>query len=221
MYPMIKISKLSKNYGPSLAINGIDLEFFENEQYSIKGASGSGKSTLLYLLGGLDRPSSGEIIVNQKNLNALDDEELAQYRNRFVGFVFQFHFLLSSMSALENIYLPARLSGLFNAEIEKRVKDLAKYLTVDHLLHKFPHQLSGGEQQRINIIRALSLRPKLLLCDEPTGNLDSQNSAKVIELLKQLSREFQSTLIVVTHDESIASTFNRRLQMRDGKIITL
>jgi len=221
MHPMIKIVNLSKKYGNSHAVNGIDLEFFENEQYSIKGASGSGKSTLLYLLGGLDRPSQGEIVVNQKNLNLYDDEQLALYRNRFVGFVFQFHFLLSSMTARDNIYLPGKLSEHPTTEIEKRVNELAEYLGVTKLLDKFPHQLSGGEQQRINIIRALSLKPKLLLCDEPTGNLDSQNSEKVMGLLKQLSTEFHSTLIVVTHDETIANSFTHRLQMKDGKIITL
>lgn len=194
----------------------------EGGEYLIRGASGSGKSTLLYLLGGLDRPTDGEVVVNQKNLVDLSDEELALYRNRYVGFVFQFHFLLPSMNCLDNILLPARLAGMDakeTAEVKARALDLAKTLMVTHCLEKFPFELSGGEQQRINIIRALSLRPKLLLCDEPTGNLDSENSQKVIQLLRMLSREFKSTLVVVTHDPMIAESFSSQFLMKDGMLV--
>lgn len=217
---MITVDKVKKHYNQSRALNGVSLTMEDGGQYLIRGASGSGKSTLLYLLGGLDRPSEGSITVNQKNLVDLSDEDLALYRNRYVGFVFQFHFLLPSMNCLDNILLPSRLGGIFSEEIVTRAKKLATYLGVDHCLEKFPYELSGGEQQRINIIRALSLKPKLLLCDEPTGNLDSENSEKVIVLLKDLAREFHSTLVVVTHDPQIAQSFSHQFIMRDGVLVT-
>jgi lipoprotein-releasing system ATP-binding protein len=216
----ITVDKVKKHYNQSRALNGVSLSFEEGGQYLIRGASGSGKSTLLYLLGGLDRPSEGSIVVNQKNLVDLSDEDLALYRNRYVGFVFQFHFLLPSMNCLDNILLPSRLGGIFSEEIVTRAKKLATYLGVEHCLLKFPFELSGGEQQRINIIRALSLKPKLLLCDEPTGNLDSENSAKVVQLLKELAREFHATLVVVTHDPQIAQSFSSQFIMRDGVLVT-
>jgi ABC-type lipoprotein export system ATPase subunit len=193
----------------------------EGEEYLIRGASGSGKSTLLYLLGGLDRPSEGRIIVNQKDLGLLSDEELALYRNRYIGFVFQFHFLLPSMNCLDNLLLPSRLAGFSKEEaagVKERVLLLVDTLGVKHCLEKFPYELSGGEQQRINIIRALSLKPKLLLCDEPTGNLDSENSIKVIHLLRLLSKEFKATLIIVSHDLAIAENFKNQILMKDGMI---
>lgn len=217
MKELIKVIDAKRHYGISKALNGVNVSFNAAEEYVIKGASGSGKSTLLYLLGGLDRCTEGTIIVNNQDLSQLNDEELALYRNQYVGFVFQFHFLLPSMNALDNIYLPARLAGDLTEEIKNRVKKLASELSVDHLLKKMPYELSGGEQQRINIIRALSMRPKLLLCDEPTGNLDSQNSLLVIQLLRSLSKENGSTLIVVTHDAAMASTFHHQLTMKDGK----
>lgn len=216
---IIKIENVKKTYKKSHALRGVSITMNEGEEYLIRGASGSGKSTLLYLLGGLDRPSEGNVIVNQKNLVDLNDEELALYRNRYVGFVFQFHFLLSSMNCLDNILLPAHLGGVYSEEILSRAKSLAKLLGVEHCLEKYPYELSGGEQQRINIIRALSLKPKLLLCDEPTGNLDSENSQRVIQLIRTLAREFGATLVVVTHDPQIAQSFNRQLVMRDGLLI--
>lgn len=219
MSVIIRLSNVKKFYNKSRALNGVTLAMNEGEEYLIRGASGSGKSTLLYLLGGLDRPSEGEVVVNQKNLATLNDEELALYRNRYVGFVFQFHFLLPSMNCLDNLLLPARLAGFSSQEtndVKERVLLLAENLQVTHCLQKFPFELSGGEQQRINIIRALSLKPKLLLCDEPTGNLDSENSQKVIQLLRTLAREFHATLVVVTHDPVIAESFNNQFLMKDG-----
>lgn len=217
---MIKVENVKKIYSKANALNGVSFSMNEGEEYLIRGASGSGKSTLLYLLGGLDRPTEGRVIVNQKNLTDLSDDELALYRNRYVGFVFQFHFLLSSMNSLDNILLPSRLGGLYTEEVRARAQSLAKILNVEHCLEKFPFELSGGEQQRVNIIRALSLKPKLLLCDEPTGNLDSENSKKVIELLKKLALEFSATLVIVTHDSQIAQNFSNQLLMRDGLLVT-
>ena len=209
-----------KSYGRLQALNNLSLEMKERGQYVIQGASGSGKSTLLYLLGGLDRPTSGEVVVGEYNLAKLRDEELANYRNRFVGFVFQFHFLLPSMNCLKNILLPAQIAGQETLNFKKNVMELADHLGVGHCLKKFPFELSGGEQQRINIVRALGLRPKLLLCDEPTGNLDSANSAKVVNLLKELAVDFGATLVVVTHDSQIMAQFKQRIVICDGQVVS-
>lgn len=216
----VTVKNVKKTFAKAHALNGVDVDFEAGEQYVIKGASGSGKSTLLYLIGGLDRANAGEILVGGKNLFGLGDEALALYRNNFVGFIFQFHFLLPSMTCLDNILLPAKIGGKQTESVEKVALELADHLGVTHCLEKFPYELSGGEQQRINIIRALSLRPKLLLCDEPTGNLDSENSKIVTNLLKSLAKEFKATLIVVTHDESVAKHFERQLVMSDGCIVS-
>lgn len=213
----IHVDNVSKNFGQVQALKNVEMQLEKGGQYVIQGASGSGKSTLLYLLGGLDRPDQGKIFVEGKNLDSFNDAELARFRNLWVGFVFQFHFLLPSMNCLNNALLPAKIGGADLAEAEKRVRLLAEKLGVEHCLKKSPFELSGGEQQRVNIIRALSLRPKLLLCDEPTGNLDSENSLKVVELLKGLAQEFGSTLIIVTHDQMVVTHFAHRYVMKDGQ----
>jgi lipoprotein-releasing system ATP-binding protein len=215
----IVLSNVEKSFGKTKVLRGLNLSIESRELVAIRGASGSGKSTLLYLLGGLDHPSSGKVVVEGKNLTSMDDEELAQFRNQYVGFVFQFHFLLPSMTCRDNILLPARIGGRDTTPVEKDIEELANYLGVTHCLSKFPFEISGGEQQRINIIRALSLRPKILLCDEPTGNLDSKNSEKVASLLKSLAAEFGATLLVVTHDDKVASFFPRKIVIEDGQII--
>ena len=215
---LIEVNNVRKSFGKVNVLGGINLSFQEDSEYVVQGASGSGKSTLLYLLGGLDSPSSGKITINNMDLARFQDEELAKYRNNFVGFVFQFHFLLSSLSCLDNILLPSKLGDFDEGIIKKRVLELAHFLGVDHCLQKNPFELSGGEQQRVNIIRALSLKPKLLLCDEPTGSLDSENSTRVIGLLKKLSKEFGATLILVTHNGEIASTFESIINIQDGLI---
>ncbi len=215
---LIEVNNVRKSFGKVNVLGGINLSFQEESEYVVQGASGSGKSTLLYLLGGLDTPSSGKITINNMDLARFQDEELAKYRNNFVGFVFQFHFLLSSLNCLDNILLPSKLGDFDEGIIKKRVLELAHFLGVDHCLQKKPFELSGGEQQRVNIIRALSLKPKLLLCDEPTGSLDSENSTRVIGLLKKLSKEFGATLILVTHNGEIASTFESIINIQDGLI---
>lgn len=219
MTSFIEVSHLKKFYGKSNALNDVSLKMESGQHYCIQGASGSGKSTLLYLIGGLETPTSGEIKVDGNSLFSITDEKLAIYRNRFVGFVFQFHFLLPSMDCLDNILLPARIGDIYSKEIKKNIEDLAERLQVTHCLKKFPFELSGGEQQRINLVRALSLSPKLLLCDEPTGNLDSGNSEKVITLLKELSNLNKSTLVVVTHDNGIAEKFSNRFFLKDGALV--
>ena len=219
MSSFIKLHGVEKNYGHTVVLRGLDLEIQKGELVAIRGASGSGKSTLLYLLGGLERPTKGNVIVNDQSLLGLDDEKLAVYRNSGVGFIFQFHFLLPSLNALGNILLPARIGGLDVKAVEARAMTIAKELGVADKLDKWPHELSGGEQQRINIVRALSLNPPLLLCDEPTGNLDSKNSEKVTQLLKELAIKMGTTLLVVTHDDKVARAFERKIVIEDGQII--
>lgn len=215
----ITLQNVEKTFGKTKVLRGLNLSIEDRELVAIRGASGSGKSTLLYLLGGLDHPTSGKVIIDGKNLTSMDDEKLAAFRNSHVGFVFQFHFLLPSMTCRDNILLPARIGGKDTRNVEKDIEELAKILGVTHCLNKFPFEISGGEQQRINIIRALSLRPKILLCDEPTGNLDSKNSEKVATLLKNLAADFGATLLVVTHDDKVASFFPRKIVIEDGQII--
>ncbi|MBT7767150.1 MAG: ABC transporter ATP-binding protein, partial [Bdellovibrionales bacterium] len=160
---MIEVKDVTKRFEQTVALQSVSLEMHQGEQYAIRGASGSGKSTLLYLLGGLDTPSSGEITIMGNCLQQMDDQQLAKFRNRMVGFVFQFHFLLPSMNSIDNIYLPAKIAGVKISTIKSDVEQLAERLGVVHCLKKYPYQLSGGEQQRVNLIRALSLKPALLL----------------------------------------------------------
>ena len=215
----IRLEKVEKSFGKTKVLRGISIAIEDRELVAIRGASGSGKSTLLYLLGGLDTPTSGSVIIDNQNLTSKSDEELALFRNSTVGFVFQFHFLLPSMTCRDNILLPARIGGKSIPETEKIMKKLGDILGVTHCLEKYPFEISGGEQQRVNIIRALSLRPKILLCDEPTGNLDSKNTEKVASLLKNLAQEYGATLLVVTHDDRVASFFPRKIVIEDGQII--
>lgn len=216
---LIRLENVEKSFGKTKVLRGLNFTIADKELVAIRGASGSGKSTLLYLLGGLDQPSSGKVIIDNKNLHSMSDEELAHFRNASVGFVFQFHFLLPSMTCRDNILLPARIGGADEKKVLKDTDELANILGVTHCLAKYPFEISGGEQQRINIIRALSLRPKILLCDEPTGNLDSKNTEKVATLLKSLAHDFGATLLVVTHDDKVASFFPRKIVIEDGQII--
>ena len=215
----IRLENVEKSFGKTRVLRGINISIQQRELVAIRGASGSGKSTLLYLLGCLDHPSSGKVIIDNKNLSQMGDEGLANFRNESVGFVFQFHFLLPSMTCRDNILLPARIGGKNLKQVQDDIVQLSETLGVTHCLDKYPFEISGGEQQRINIIRALSLRPKILLCDEPTGNLDSKNSEKVTTLLKNLAADFGATLLVVTHDDKVASHFPRKIVIEDGQII--
>ncbi len=216
---LVNVNNVSKKYGNQFALKNLSLELEEKGQYAILGASGSGKSTLLYLLGGLDKPDQGEIEVDGLSLSKLDDQEMADYRNTKIGFIFQFHFLLPSINCMKNILLPAEIGGHKVGPVKKQALELADYLGISQCLKKFPYELSGGEQQRVNIVRALSLKPQILLCDEPTGNLDSENSQKVTLLLQKLSLEFQSTLAVVTHDPSVAQRFQQKFVLKDGQLL--
>jgi lipoprotein-releasing system ATP-binding protein len=219
MTDFIKIEDLSKSYAKVSALKKVNVSLEKGSQYVIRGASGSGKSTLLYLLAGLDRPSSGEIYIEGSPLSKMSDEKLGKYRNQFIGLVFQFHFLLPSMNCLDNILLPSRIGGKGHSSLKDEIRDLSTQMGVDHCLKKFPYELSGGEQQRINILRSISLKPSLILCDEPTGSLDSENSENVMHILKEVAEHNISTLIVVTHDDKVASKFSHELLIKDGVLL--
>jgi lipoprotein-releasing system ATP-binding protein len=216
----LEVKKLCKSFDQTKVLNGVNLSVEQYQQCSIVGASGSGKSTLLYLLGGLDKPSAGKVSIEDKQIDLLSDDDLSNFRNSYIGFVFQFHFLLPSMRCFDNMMLPCEIGSFKKKEIKKRVVELSERLGVSHCLKKYPYQISGGEQQRVSIVRALSLRPKLLLCDEPTGNLDSQNSENVITVLRQMAKDEGATLLVVTHDQNIANQFERKITIEDGLIIS-
>jgi lipoprotein-releasing system ATP-binding protein len=209
--------KIEKRYGSLEILRGLDFEVVRGEAVSILGASGAGKSTFLHILGTLDRPTRGSVYYQSEDLFAKGDTELSAFRAQRLGFVFQFHHLLSEFNALENVMMPGRIQGLSVTDCRTRASSLLDYLGLQHRLTHYPSQLSGGEQQRVAIARALFHRPQLLLADEPTGNLDSENSLKIQDLFFQLKEEMGLTLIVVTHDMKFASRFPRSIKMNDGQ----
>jgi lipoprotein-releasing system ATP-binding protein len=203
-------------------VKGVNLDIHEGDCLAIMGASGAGKSTLLHLLGALDRPTHGEVLFGpkQQNLWRMSDEDLSDFRNRYLGFVFQFHYLLPEFSSLENVMMPALIAGIDRTTAEAQAKDLLKFVGLEHRMTHRPAELSGGEQQRVAIARSVVLKPKLLFGDELTGNLDSENSKKVIDLLLDLNRRFGIAVLMVTHDHDVASRMGRVLTMKDGKIVS-
>lgn len=217
----IEIKNLNKIYGKGevevKALNNINLEINEGEFVAIVGASGSGKSTLLHLLGGVDKPSSGEVILNGTNMYSLKERELSILRRRKIGFVFQFFNLIPVLTAEENIEMPALLDG---GKMDKEYKaELLKILGLEERKKHHPAQLSGGQQQRVSIGRALANKPSLILADESTGNLDSKNSKEILELLKYSAKKYHQTLILITHDLAIAKEADRVITIADGEII--
>jgi lipoprotein-releasing system ATP-binding protein len=198
-------------------LKGVDLNIYENEALCIVGASGAGKSTLLHILGALDSPDEGEVLFKEQSLFKMSDEQLAHYRNRSLGFVFQFHHLLAEFTAIENVILPARLRGLSPQEAATKAQNLLVKVGLAERLHHFPSQLSGGELQRVAIARALVNDPEILFADEPTGNLDSRNGQMVQEIFFDLIKQMKITLVVVTHDIKFAERFPRLLRMQDGR----
>ena len=210
---------LIKEFGKPAAriIHGIDLSINDGDFIAISGRSGSGKSTLLYLLSTLDQPTSGTLVIDNKDTTTFSVEELHNFRNTEVGFVFQFHYLLPELTALENVLLPARKTHQHEEKTEY-AKSLFEEFEIPDKWHKFPSQLSGGEQQRVAIIRALIMQPKYLFADEPTGNLDSQNADNVMNLLKKINRERNTTLILVTHEPDYAAMARREVFLIDGRI---
>ena len=216
---MLKATDIYKKYGALAVLKGVDIEISKGEIVCIVGSSGAGKSTLLHILGTLDSADKGEIFIDQANVNQLKGKKLASFRNHHIGFVFQFHHLLPEFSALENICIPGWIAGRKNRDVEKRGIELLELLNLkDRGEHK-PGELSGGEQQRVAVARALINNPSIVMADEPTGNLDSANAKELHNLFIDLRNRFQQTFLIVTHNEELAQLSDRLLHMKDGKII--
>jgi len=219
---MIEVSKLTKSFpmagGVLPILKGTSFSIQKGEMLAIVGPSGAGKSTLLALLGGLDRPTSGTVLFEGIDLFSLSDVKLAEFRNTQIGFVFQFHHLLQEFSALENTMMPGLIRRMNKPKIEAAAKEMLDAVGLSHRLHHKPGELSGGEQQRVAIARALVLRPKLILADEPTGNLDTHTSDEVFALLKDLNRKGGMTFVMVTHNEKLSLQVDRLVKMVDGNI---
>lgn len=199
-------------------LRGVDLTVREGETMAILGSSGAGKSTLLHVLGTLEPPTEGEILYFGKNVEGFSAEKVSRFRNREIGFIFQFHYLLQEFTALENVLMPALIAGEDRTKYESRAKTLLEEVGLGHRMTHRPAELSGGEQQRVALARALVMNPRLLLADEPTGNLDSTNAKKIKDLFLSLSESRGITIALVTHDEEIAKNFSRHLTMKDGQI---
>jgi lipoprotein-releasing system ATP-binding protein len=215
---MIIGKQIKKKYGELEVLKGVDLRIAPSEIVSIVGSSGAGKTTLLTILGTLDRPSSGEIEFNGINIMSLSEKKLAQFRNQHIGFVFQFHHLLPEFTALENICIPAFISKISKKEAEQNAMELLDLLGLKERASHKPSELSGGEQQRVAVARALINKPKVIFADEPSGNLDSANAQKLHELFFTLRDELKQTIVVVTHNEILANMADRKLEMKDGLI---
>lgn len=217
---IVRIEHLSKFYGSGetavKALDDISFSVKKGEFVAIIGPSGSGKSTLLHMLGGVDRPTGGKVFVDNTDIYKLDETQLAIFRRRQIGLIYQFYNLIPVLNVEENITLPLLLDG--HKVDKKQFDDIVKTLDLQHRLHHLPNQLSGGQQQRVSIGRALISNPAIMLADEPTGNLDSKNSSEIIELLKMFNKTYQQTLLIITHDERIALQADRIIAIEDGKI---
>lgn len=216
---MLEANNITKKYGDVEVLKNISIKIKENELISIVGASGAGKTTLLQILGTLEHPDSGEYILNDQKPFELSPKQLAKFRNEQIGFVFQFHQLLPEFTALENAILPALIRGDLKTDAEKRAKEIFKFLNLNQRDTHKPSQLSGGEQQRVAVARSLINQPKVVLADEPSGNLDTKNSEELHQLFFDLRENFGHTFIIVTHNEHLASISDRKLEMADGKFI--
>jgi lipoprotein-releasing system ATP-binding protein len=210
---------IHKKYGSLQVLKGIDLFISSGEVVSIVGASGAGKSTLLHILGTLDSADSGQVLFDGNNITKMNATELARFRNRHIGFIFQFHNLLPEFTALENASLPGFLAGRPEKEVKEQAKELLHMLNLSHRLNHKPSELSGGEQQRTAVARALINSPRIIFADEPSGNLDSRNAKELHDIFFRLRDEFNQTFVIVTHNEQLAAMADRTLVMKDGLIV--
>lgn len=216
---MIEAKNIWKSYGDLQVLKGIDLVIPEKKVVTITGASGAGKSTLLHILGTLDLPDKGEICYEHENISSYSPDKLASFRNQNIGFIFQFHHLLPEFTALENVCIPGWIKGTYKKETEKRAYRLLEIMGLKDRSHHKPSELSGGEQQRVSVARALMNSPKVVLADEPSGNLDSQNKNELHQLFFDLRDELGQTFVIVTHDSQLAEMADQQIVIRDGKIV--
>jgi lipoprotein-releasing system ATP-binding protein len=219
---MIQAKNIHKYYGDLQVLKGVDMHIKKGEVVSIVGASGAGKTTLLQILGTLDRATTitnFELSINNISISSLNDKALAKFRNEHIGFIFQFHQLLPEFTALENVCLPAFIKGTSKLDAEKKAKELLDFLGLSHRYNHKPNELSGGEQQRVAVARALINNPDLIFADEPSGNLDSESAENLHNLFFKLRDEFGQTFVIVTHNEDLANMADRKLVMVDGKIV--
>jgi lipoprotein-releasing system ATP-binding protein len=221
MTAIIKGTGIVKRYGSLEVLKGIDITINKGEVVSIVGASGAGKTTLLTILGTLDLPDQGQLEINSQNIMQLDSGKLSAFRNEHIGFVFQFHHLLPEFTALENVCMPALIKGTSKKEAEQRAQQLLERLGLSGRVHHKPSELSGGEQQRVAVARALMNEPAVVFADEPSGNLDSSTAKELHELFFTLRDEMQQTFVIVTHNEQLADMADRKLVMKDGLIVTI
>ncbi|MBE0652346.1 MAG: ABC transporter ATP-binding protein [Bacteroidales bacterium] len=215
---MIRTTDIHKYFGELEVLKGINLNIEKGEIVSVVGASGAGKSTLLHIIGTLDRPTKGNIIFNDTDISKLSDDKLSEFRNRHIGFVFQFHHLLPEFTALENVCIPAYIAGVKKKEAIDKAEELLDYLKLSDRLDHKPAALSGGEQQRVAVARALINDPTVVLADEPSGNLDSSSAVELHELFFNLREKFRQTFVIVTHNAQLADMADRKLTIKDGII---
>ncbi|MFC2175946.1 ABC transporter ATP-binding protein [Bacteroidota bacterium] len=216
---MIKAENIVKRYGELEVLKGVSLEIAAGEVVSIVGASGAGKSTLLHIIGTLDKPDSGNVQIGGTTTNKLKDKELSVFRNEKIGFVFQFHHLLPEFTALENVCIPAYIAGKSESEATKKATELLGFLGLADRIHHKPSELSGGEQQRVAVARALVNQPAVVLADEPSGNLDSQSAKELHKLFFDLRDKFKQTFVIVTHNNELADMADRKFEMKDGRML--
>ena len=216
---MIDIKGIKKSFGSLEVLKGIDLHIDKGEIVSIVGPSGAGKTTLLQIIGTLDRPDSGSVLIDSVDVTSLSSKKLSDFRNRHIGFVFQFHQLLPEFTAIENIMIPAYIAGASSKQARQRADDLLQFMGLSDRAHHKPNELSGGEKQRVAVARALVNSPAVILADEPSGSLDSKNKAELHQLFFDLRDKYGQTFVIVTHDEGLASITDRTIKMRDGQLV--
>lgn len=216
---MIDIKGIKKSFGSLEVLKGIDLHIDKGEIVSIVGPSGAGKTTLLQIIGTLDQPDSGSVLIDSVDVTSLSSKKLSDFRNRHIGFVFQFHQLLPEFTAIENIMIPAYIAGASSRQARQRADDLLQFMGLSDRAHHKPNELSGGEKQRVAVARALVNSPAVILADEPSGSLDSKNKAELHQLFFDLRDKYGQTFVIVTHDEGLASITDRTIKMRDGLLV--